>query len=45
MKSGDEYHLASARVLAAANMVAMPLRVFLLLRMAPKCQAAFTTYR
>jgi len=45
MKPGDEYHLASARVFAAANMAAMPLRVFLLLSMTPKYQAAITTYR
>jgi hypothetical protein len=45
MKPGAEYHLASARVFAVANMAAMPLRMFLLLSMTPKCQAAIATYR
>jgi hypothetical protein len=45
MRTGDACHLAPAGVLAALDMTAMPLRVFLLLQMTPKCRAAVTTYR
>jgi hypothetical protein len=45
MMPGGEYQLASARVFAAANMAAMPLRVFRLSSMAKKCQETITKYR
>jgi hypothetical protein len=45
MKPGNNYSVAPARVFTAKNMAAMPLRVFLLLRMTPECQAVITTYR
>ena len=45
MKTGDYCHLASARIIATANMAAMPLRAFLLFSMTKTCRAVIAMYR